>query len=248
MKNRIQFINETKAYGAHIRSRTKWVEEGEKNTKFFLNLETKRQTNNKISCILKSDGTNTKTSKGILEEGALFYRKLYNEKHVDQTEFKAFFDKIGNFQRLSDEDANICEKDITFDECYEAMKKIGKNKTPGYDGLPVEFFITFWSEIKYMVLDSFNDAFKEGELSEMQKQIILSLIYKKGDRRLFKNYRPISLSNVDYKILAYVLANRLQKVLNKLITPEQAAYVKDRYIGENVRFYSSWISKKHLIS
>ncbi len=232
---KINKIYEARAYGAHIRSRTTWIEKGEKNTKFFLNLETKRQTNNKISCILKSDGTNTKTSKGILQEGASFYRKLYNEKRVDQKEFQTFFDKMGNIQSLNDEDANICENDITPEECYKAIKKMGKNKTPGYDGLPVEFFTTFWPEIKNMILDSYNEAFREGELSEMQKQIILSLIYKKGDRRMFKNYRPISLSNVDYKILAYVLASRLQKVLNKLISPEQAAYVKDRYIGQNIR-------------
>ena len=86
-----------------------------------------------------------------------------------------------------------------------------------------------------MVIDSFNEAYIKGELSETQRQIIISLIFKKDERYLFKNYRPISLSNLDYKILAFVMASRLQKVLHKLISPEQVAYVKERFIGQNVR-------------
>ena len=51
-----------------------------------------------------------------------------------------------------------------------------------------------------------------------------------------KNYRPISLTNVDYKIFAHVLANRLQKVAKRIIYRDQSAFIKERYIGENARF------------
>ena len=50
-----------------------------------------------------------------------------------------------------------------------------------------------------------------------------------------KNYRPISLSNTDYKILAFVLVNRLHKVIDRIISNEQTAYIKKRFIGENIR-------------
>ena len=52
---------------------------------------------------------------------------------------------------------------------------------------------------------------------------------------MYENYRPISLSNADYKTLAFVLANRLQKVISKLISPDQVAYIKNRFIGQNIR-------------
>ena len=66
----------------------------------------------------------------------------------------------------------------------------------------------FWEDIKDLIIASFNESFQEGELSEMQKQIIISLIFKMGDWKQLEDYRPISLDNVDDEILALVLAGR----------------------------------------
>lgn len=60
-------------------------------------------------------------------------------------------------------------------------------------------------------------------------------MFKKSERNLLKNYRPISLTNIDYKIIAFVFAKRLQNVLSDIINENQTAYVKGRYIGENAR-------------
>ena len=63
----------------------------------------------------------------------------------------------------------------------------------------------------------------------------MSLIYKKGDRTDIKNYRPISLTNTDYKILAHILANRPHHALHKIISTDQTGYIKTQYIGTNIR-------------
>ena len=82
----------------------------------------------------------------------------------------------------------------------------------------------------------FNYAFEVGELSSSQKQAVITLIQKKDrDNMLIKNWRPISLINVDIKIASKVLAFRLRKVIHKVIHYDQTAYVKGRYIGESVR-------------
>ena len=60
---------------------------------------------------------------------------------------------------------------------------------------------------------------------------MITIIFKNGDREQLKNYRPISLTNADYKILAFVLAQRLQK-----IDTDQSSYIKNRFIGHNIRF------------
>ena len=57
-----------------------------------------------------------------------------------------------------------------------------------------------------------------------------------NDKKCFNNYRPISITNTDYKILAFVLARRVQKVLRKIISQDQTAYIKGRYIGNNYRY------------
>ena len=83
---------------------------------------------------------------------------------------------------------------------------------------------------------SFNYAFSTGTLSISQKRGIISLIPKKNkDKCLLENLRPISLLNIDYKILTKAIAKRLEKVLPRVINPNQTGYIKGRFIGENVR-------------
>ena len=87
-----------------------------------------------------------------------------------------------------------------------------------------------------MVVDSLNYAFKYGELSNSQKQAVITLIEKKGkDKRLVKNWRPISLVNVDAKLASKTLAKRLEKVLPEVIHFNQNAFVKGRTIFDAVR-------------
>ena len=72
-------------------------------------------------------------------------------------------------------------------------------------------------------------------MSFSQRLAIKTLIFKKGERNLLKNYRPLSLTNTDYKIIAFILARRLQKIIDKLISKHQSAYIKGRNISENAR-------------
>ena len=87
-----------------------------------------------------------------------------------------------------------------------------------------------------LVVDSLNYAFEYGELSSSQKQAVITLIVKKGkDKRLVKNWRPISLVNVDAKLASKTLAKRLEKVLPEVINFNQNAFVKGRTIFDSVR-------------
>ena len=82
-------------------------------------------------------------------------------------------------------------------------------------------------------------AQSSGQLSASQRQAIIRLIEKKDkDKKLIKNWRPISLLNTDLKIVSRALAKRLKCVLPTLISSNQTAYVKDRFIGEGARLIS----------
>ena len=92
------------------------------------------------------------------------------------------------------------------------------NKSPGNDGFSVEFYQTFWPYIGGLVVDAFNEAFDNGNLSVSQKQGVITLIEKDGKDPLhIKNYRPITLLHVDYKILSKILATRMKEVLLEII-------------------------------
>ena len=98
------------------------------------------------------------------------------------------------------------------------MKSIHKsfqtNKTPGNDGIPIEFYKVFWPLISDPFLKCVNESFEKGEMSCSQKQAVITLIEKKGkDRSYIENWRPISLVNVDTKIMSKVIATRIKNVL-----------------------------------
>ena len=105
---------------------------------------------------------------------------------------------------------------------------MGNNKSPGNDGLTKEFYVCFFNEISTYLLDALNLSFAYGQLSNSQRQAMLTLIEKKGKDKIYlKNWRPISLINVDTKIASKCLTSRVKKVLSSLIHSDQTAYVKD---------------------
>ena len=87
------------------------------------------------------------------------------------------------------------------------------NKTPGNDGLTKEFYGTLWNEIKYIFLKSLEQAKEKNQLSASQHQAVIKLIEKKDtDQRYIKRWRPISLLNVNTKIISKALAVKLKKL------------------------------------
>ena len=121
-------------------------------------------------------------------------------------------------------------------EIGKALKQLKNDKSPGNDGFTTNFYKFFWPDIKHLLFESYNYSFETGMLTNDQKRGILNLIPKADkDLRFLKNWRPVSLLNTDYKILTKALANRIQKVLPKLIQADQVGYMKNRYIGENIR-------------
>ena len=100
---------------------------------------------------------------------------------------------------------------------------------------PAEFCKIFWQDIKENFYAMLIESSIEGELPSTTKSAILSILYKDGAQNMIKKYRPISLLNTDYKIIAFVLAHRMHRVLGKLISTDPTGYVKNRYIGCNIR-------------
>ena len=79
---------------------------------------------------------------------------------------------------------------------------------------------------------------KQVVFQNLQKIAVAQLIFKKENSQLLKNYRPICLTNYDYKIIAFVLLEIIQKVMQNLISQDQTAYIKERFIGNNVGLLS----------
>ena len=227
------------ARGHIFRSKVKWNEEGERNTKFFMSQEKKNYLNKCITQLIDSDNRIVMDKEAILEMQRNFYKELYTENIDSNSEdFKLHSSLFlqEDTPILTKEEKAICDSDITQRELLISLKELKNGKTPGTDGLTTDFYKFFWVDIKDCLYDSILYAIHNGELSVEQKRGIISLIPKKDKDRLFlKNWRPISLLNTDYKLLAKCLAMRLKKILPNIINHDQTGYLKGRFIGENIR-------------
>ena len=128
---------------------------------------------------------------------------------------------------ISDDIKSDFDRDININEIKEAVKRMKNEKSPGIDGFPVEFYKIFWNEIKDMLSESYQYSIDTGSLSISQKQGIITLLPKSDkDLSYLKNWRPITLLTVDYKILSSVLAMRLKSNLSDIIHEDQTGFIK----------------------
>ena len=138
--------------------------------------------------------------------------------------------------KLTDEEREELEGYITIEECAKVLKTFPPGKSPGDDGFTAEFYTYFFDLVSHDLVNSFNTAYKEGELSISQRRGVITLVPKEDSGLSdLSNWRPITLLNLDYKITSKVIAKRIQKILPRIIHPDQTGFVKGRYIGQNIR-------------
>ena len=210
-------LYQDKINGAKIRARVKWFEDGEKNTKYFLGLEKSRQTRKNITILKDENGSLIRDQDKILEIEKEYYEKLYTSRNPDLEHIQQYINDTKIDNKLSEIDNQTLEGEFTLEECTQSVFNMKLNKAPGIDGLSVEFYRTFWTHLKDFVVKVFNNCYYKKELTNSQKLGLITLLYKKNDPYNLDNYRPITLLNVDTKIIAYTLANRLKPVLHKII-------------------------------
>lgn len=114
------------------------------------------------------------------------------------------------------------------------LKQIHLNKALRPDGMAPLFFITYWDIVGQAVTEAVLSSFKSGTLPPILNHTFITLISKKKRPKFVTNFRPISLCNVLYKLVAKVLANRLKGILPQIIFPTQSAFVLGRLISNNV--------------
>ena len=220
-----------------MRAKALWVEEGEKNTKYYLNLEKRNYNTKNIKTLITNEDKEITELEEIIKEEKRFYENLYSSKLTKSDTTAKFVQKTQNdIPKLNETEKNLCEETLSLEEGGKALKLLPNNKSPGSDGYTTNFYKFFWPDIKNILYKSYMYSFENDTLTQNQKLGILNLLPKKDkDIRYLANWRPVSLLNTDYKILTKALAIRLQKVIPSIIDHDQVGYIKNRYIGENIR-------------
>ena len=223
--------------GLVVRSRIKWVEQGEKSSRYFCNLEKRSSEKKVIRSLTMDNGTLQTDPDEILKELHAFYNNLYTSSYTEDSKHAAcsFLDQL-DIPQLSEQFKETLNRPISKAELLTNLKSMHQNKSPGFDGLPVEFYIVFFQDIVDLFIASLNFSFEQGILSPSQRNGVITLLPKKDrDPTFVQNHRPISLLTTDYKLIAKTMANRLKLVLDSLIHEDQNGFMKGRNIGCNIR-------------
>ena len=124
-------------------------------------------------------------------------------------------------------------REITMAEIEFVLQKTRNNIAPGSSGFSGAFYKAFWPELKHTVHLAINSIYYDNELPESLRFGIVHIIPKgQKDQRHLSNWRPLTLLNTLYKLISSILAERLKKVLNRILGPHQKAYIPDRFISE----------------
>ena len=184
----ISTLDSIAAKGSQVRSRVRWAEEGETSSSFFFRLEKKRGSESWISAIRIRDDVVVSKIDEICSVWRSFYLGFFSAVETDAVTATGLLDNLDSF--LTPEQAASCDGPLTVAKVLTALNGMSRNKTPGSDGLPVEFYIKFWHVIGSDLTEVFNNAYDSDSLSKSQKLGLITLLFKKGDRLNCKNWRP----------------------------------------------------------
>ena len=206
---------------------------------YFLTLEKQRSISNTVYKIRDENGRIKTSGPEIVKVFANHFRNIFKSE-MNNNAINENLDKFlcnVNLKKLSDMDKDAIDKIITVDEIFKAIKTLNINASPGLDGFSLEFYQIFFEDIKEVLFEFYNYCFENKMLSKNSQLGIITLIHKgKGlCRKEVSNWRPITLSNIDYKIIAKLLANRIKNVIGQIVGKQQQGFVKGRNISNIIR-------------
>ena len=241
--------NSERYKGYVVRSRLKRVlNEAVKTNATAREEEVRRFPDRYIGSVKAPDGRLLRSAREIRDAFLAHFRDRFARcTDLPLREFRSY---LADFPRLGVAEAASCEGVVTECEVRDALKQVGLNKSPGLDGLPYEVYLRMshmfvpiltdmylrMSHMFVPILTDMTDMFAQGAIPGTVNKGVITLL-KKGGRHVWEgldDYRPITLLNTELKILARVLASRLQLVISNLIGSEQTFAVKGRSIQDNL--------------
>ena len=114
-----------------------------------------------------------------------------------------------------------------------AINEMPLHKTPGEDGFPADWYRAFATEMAPLLAELYSECMEAGEMTDLMRRATVSLVYKnKGSRLDWKNYRPLSVSSTEYKVLTKCMQLKVDDVIQHVISPSQLGFQRVKYIGE----------------
>ncbi|KAJ3595013.1 hypothetical protein NHX12_004318 [Muraenolepis orangiensis] len=185
-----------------------------------------------IHSLLSGTGQEITEPSQIRRRAVSFYSTLYASEYEEgETLSEGFWNGL---PQVSEEANSQLEGPLTIQELQTALQGMQGRRAPGIDGLSVEFYKAYWDVLSNDLLDVFNESLASGSMPVSCRRAVITLLPKKGNLQDIKNWRPVSLLCVDYKILSKALATRLGKAVEQVIHRDQTYCVPGRSMVDNV--------------
>ncbi|KAJ0454037.1 putative RNA-directed DNA polymerase [Helianthus annuus] len=231
---------ERKSSDLRQRSRVNWAKCGDENSKFFHAMVNCRKASNRIHG-LEVDGSWVSKPNQVKKEIFRFFRSKFVEECVIRPRLLC-----SNMRKLSDSDAAMLDSRFSKEEIKAAVFGCDDDRAPGPDGINFRFVKRFWDLVESDFVDIMDAFYVNGEISPGCGSSFIALIPKVIDPIGLKDYRPISLVGIINKVISKILANRLKRVLDSIISPSQSAFISGRYILDGpliVNEIQNWAKK-----
>jgi hypothetical protein len=216
-----------------LKSRSLWLESGDRNTSCFHYQFKARLSRNHISDITTNDGNICKGIDQIKAAAVSHFHHLYSKENDDNEEGnKEFLKNIPTL--VTKEDNTTLLSPTNEEEISKIIWSMAPDKAPGLDGFTIHFYRICWNINKSDLIRMIKGFLQKSKLGGCTNSTFLVLIPKETNPTSFDRFRPISLCNASYKIIAKILANRIKPFLGNLILEPQEGFVKGRHILDNV--------------
>ena len=233
VKSELNDLLSDRLQGAMIRARAQILESGEKPTRYFLQME-KKIAKSKLITEVRVGENRFFDSQNIINETRNFWKGIFSKEDIDIDAAKYFLEDAG-LPRVPPDLVEHCEGPLSFREAELSLEAMKSGTSPGLDGLGPEFYKKFFFLFGEKFVAMINLCFMNGQLSESQRLLLITLLCKdRVEHYLPINWRPISLINVDAKIVSKSISNRLKKVLPYIINIDQTCSIEGRSISDNI--------------
>ncbi|KAM6553278.1 hypothetical protein CsatB_014040 [Cannabis sativa] len=211
------------------RSRETWLALGDRNTKFFHTATNIRRRRNSIWAIKDKEGRIWKDKMSIGRVINAHFTELYTSTRP------VFDDKLENLEvkSISHSENEEMSRTPSVEEIKSAVFSLHPLKAPGPDGFSGCFFRKFWDIVGPCLCSSVQEAFETGVIDPRINNTFVCLIPKVEFALGVDQYRPISLCNFSYKVIAKILSNRMRPLMEELVSPFQSAFIPGRWIAES---------------
>ena len=229
IKQREQLFLCNKRYWGNL-ARKSWLVDGDRHSRFFHQCITNRKHRSSLVRIKDDTGV-------WLEQLPMIQQKFiadFASRFTSSRQLSSMnLSNLALATVTAQENLDLI-RPVTVNEIHTALFDMDPHKAPGPDGFGASFFQDHWHIIKDQLCFAIGDFFHSGKLLKEVNHTFLALIPKVEKPETTAQFRPISLCNTLYKIIAKILVNRMRPILQRLIHPCQSAFVPNRAIHDNI--------------